>query len=261
MLFMESYLFCASVRLGVILISAFALIKSITILYVISTEGFDFTLSLISTFDINLSYRASYYMVRDTIYWLEQYPEAVTILLQIYTIIHCMSCIIAAYGAYKLKRYLVLPLAIFEFVYIVQIITLFVLFLRIVRHFVSLEKLILLTLTATAYAMLTVYDFVALLAFEQILKLVRSRQYQQLYGSDPFRPRLNATQTKHVNVVNVDKNAPKWWQIENLEPISNELNINSGQDEAHKHFQSQELLAEVLLRNAINLGYAHRKGF
>ncbi|XP_002051427.2 uncharacterized protein [Drosophila virilis] len=257
MLFMESYLFCASVRLGVILISAFALIKSITILYVISTEGFDFTLSLISTFDINLSYRASYYMVRDTIYWLEQYPETVTIFLQLYTIIHCMSCIMAAFGAYKLKRYFVLPLAIFEFVYIVQILTLFVLFLRIVRHFVSLEKLILLTLTATAYAMLTVYDFLALIAFEQILKLVRSRQYQELYGSDPFRPTINI-----VNVSpKVFKNMPKWWQAENSEAISDTPNMNYAQDEAHKHFQSQELLAEVLLRNAINLDYAHRKGF
>lgn len=106
----------------------------------------------------------------------------------------------------------------------------------------------------TYLTVLTVYDFLALIAFEQIMKLVRSRQYQELYGSDPFRPRLNMV---HVSP-KVDKSMPKWWQAENSEPISD---INYGQDEAHKHFQSQELLAEVLLRNAINLDYAHRKGF
>ncbi|XP_043865044.1 uncharacterized protein LOC26528387 [Drosophila mojavensis] len=214
MLFMRTYIFCASVRLGVILISIFALV----------------------------------------------YPEISTFFLQLYSIGHGIACVVAGYGAYNLKRYFVLPLAFFEFVFIVEIIVIAVLFLRIIRHFVSLEKLIVLTVTAAAYASaysiylslspclylllsfylsryisfphsvaptlphsislypsiylflpvsFVVYDFFALLAFEQIMRIVRSKQYQQLYGSDPLNPVINATTVKYPNANNSISTADK----------------------------------------------------
>ncbi|KRG03149.1 uncharacterized protein Dmoj_GI26746 [Drosophila mojavensis] len=163
MLFMRTYIFCASVRLGVILISIFALV----------------------------------------------YPEISTFFLQLYSIGHGIACVVAGYGAYNLKRYFVLPLAFFEFVFIVEIIVIAVLFLRIIRHFVSLEKLIVLTVTAAAYATFVVYDFFALLAFEQIMRIVRSKQYQQLYGSDPLNPVINATTVKYPNANNSISTADK----------------------------------------------------
>ncbi|XP_032591679.1 uncharacterized protein LOC116805223 [Drosophila grimshawi] len=180
-------------------------------------------------------------MVRDVIFWMDKYPDVVVLTLQLYSICHAIFCIIAAYGAYKLKRFFVVPLAILESVYIVQIITLFILFLRIVRHFLSLGKLILLTLSATAYSFLTVYDLFALVAFEQIIALVRSKRYQQLYGSDPFNPILNHNTEQqlkeHPTIVYVmpkaNANLPKWWQVDSLQHNNRE---NIMLHDAHRYF-------------------------
>lgn len=96
-------------------------------------------------------------------------PKTVTLVLQLYSIGNVLSCFVAAYGAYtvrslailnypylthnffQLKKNFVIPLAIFEFLYIVEIATLATLFLRILRHFVFLIHLILLTISATSY--------------------------------------------------------------------------------------------------------------
>ncbi|KAH8403267.1 hypothetical protein KR222_009334 [Zaprionus bogoriensis] len=250
MLLMESYMFCASLRLGVIIISAFALVKSCIIIYIIATYGIGFMLTVIAHFDTNLSYRASYYMVRDAICWMEQYPKTVTLILQVYSIGHVMSCIVAAYGAYKLKRNFVVPLAIFEFSYFVEVVTLFTLFLRILRHFLHLSQLIMLTITATFYAILVLYDFLALVAFEQVLRLVMSERYQELYGTDPFNPVLmvkpNAVKAKQQLDVRPTliyvtpkmdlQMRPKWWQVENTE-----VDVKN---DAGKYFQSRELLPD-----------------
>ncbi|XP_034472193.1 uncharacterized protein LOC117779947 [Drosophila innubila] len=169
MVLMKSYFFCASVRLGVIIIN----------------------------------------------------PQAVSVLLQLYSIFHVMSCAVAAYGAFKLKKCFVIPLAIFEFIYIVEIVTIFTLFLRILRHFLSLTQLTLLTIAATFYAILVAYDFLALVAFEQIVRLVKSERYQQFYGLDPFNPKtphhIRFTYTKKRNIDHplifyvMPKTPAKWW--------------------------------------------------
>ncbi|KAH8262816.1 hypothetical protein KR044_000590 [Drosophila immigrans] len=260
MVLMESYFFCASVRLGVLIISAFALLKSMIIIYIISTNGLRFMLNIISYFEISMSYRASYYLVRDTIYWLEMYPQAVSIFLQLYSIGHVMSCAFAAYGAFMIKERFVIPLAIFEFIYIVEIFTLFTLFLRILRHFLSLIHLTLLTLSATFYAMLVAYDFLAIIAFEQIVRLVKSKRYQQIYGTDPLNPIL-PQQKGSINTEEENLEHPiivyvmpvKWWQLEALEHKS--FKKASQADETEKYFQSQELVPEVMLHNIINIGY------
>ncbi|ALC38302.1 CG34011 [Drosophila busckii] len=152
MLFMQSYFFCASVRLGVIIISIFAMAKSIVVMYIILTHGIDFLPMMIDKFDTESAYRESYFMVKDTIDWMEQDPKVATVLLQVYSISHIVSCLAAAYGAYKLKKLFVLPLACFEFTYLLQIVAMVILFLRISRHFLNLSSLILVTLIATAYA-------------------------------------------------------------------------------------------------------------
>ncbi|KAM8717493.1 hypothetical protein ACLKA7_004222 [Drosophila subpalustris] len=169
-----------------------------------------------------------------------------------------MSCAIAAYGAFNLKKRYVIPLAIFEFIYIVEIVALFTLFLRILRHFLSLTHLTLLTIVATFYAMLVVYDFFALVAFEQIVRLVKSKRYQQYYGTDPFNP-------KHKKFTNTEQQNPehpfyimpevsaKWWQVKNFE--QNTIRETYQVDEMHKYFQYQELLPDVILNNGMNTDF------
>ncbi|XP_034098077.1 LOW QUALITY PROTEIN: uncharacterized protein LOC117563724 [Drosophila albomicans] len=259
MVLMESYFFCASVRLGVLVISAFALLKSVMIIYIVSTNGLRFMLNVISYFEINASYRASYYLVRDTIYWLEQYPQAVSVFLQLYSIGHVMSCAFAAYGAYMIKQRFVIPLAVFEFIYIVETATLFTLFLRILRHFLSITHLTLLTITATFYCMLVAYDFLAIVAFEQIVRLVKSKRYQEIYGTDPLNPIITPKQKIFISTEEQNLDHPiivyvmpfKWWQMEALDRKS--FKETPQADDSHKYFQSQELVPEIMLHNATNI--------
>lgn len=52
----------------------------------------------------------------------------------------------------QLKKYHVVPLAIFEFIYTVQVVVLVIITLRIARHIVPLATLILMTLALSFYA-------------------------------------------------------------------------------------------------------------
>ncbi|XP_033150820.1 uncharacterized protein LOC108598935 [Drosophila busckii] len=232
MLFMQSYFFCASVRLGVIIISIFAMAKSIVVMYIILTHGIDFLPMMIDKFDTESAYRESYFMVKDTIDWMEQDPKVATVLLQVYSISHIVSCLAAAYGAYKLKKLFVLPLACFEFTYLLQIVAMVILFLRISRHFLNLSSLILVTLIATAYAILVFYDLFALLAFVQIVTLVSSKRYQQFYGTNPFKPCLLRTQQAKLKCSLPQHNSEKL-------------------TEYAKYFQPAELMNDIMLRNAL----------
>lgn len=114
-----------------------------------------------------------------------------------------------------------------------------------------------------------VYDFFALVAFEQILRLVKSSRYQQFYGDDPFNPILtaypSATKAKEQPEVHpmfifirpkMDVTVqPKWWQVTN-DSAEMELIKETG-----KYFQSQELLPGVMLQNAVNISYRQKHRF
>ncbi|KAL7740707.1 hypothetical protein ACLKA6_000071 [Drosophila palustris] len=103
--------------------------------------------------------------------------------------------------------------------------------------------------------LLVVYDFFALVAFEQIVRLVKSKRYQQYYGTDPFNP-------KHKGFTNTEQQNPehpfyimpevsaKWWQVKNFE--QNTIGETCHVDEMHKYFQYQELLPDVVLNNGMN---------
>ncbi|EDW25523.1 GL26378 [Drosophila persimilis] len=189
MVLMTTYFFCASVRLGILVICFFAMCKSIIIMYVIFDNGTAFMFSVIRIFENDVNYRTSF-IVKESINWVEKYPREIMMVTQLYSFCHILSCILGAFGAYRLKKYHVMPLCIFEFLYTVQIVGISVISLRIARHVVPLGTLILLTLTLTFYAMLVAYDNLALIAFIQIMVLVNSEKYQRLYGTDPLNPIL-----------------------------------------------------------------------
>ncbi|KRF98442.1 uncharacterized protein Dwil_GK28272 [Drosophila willistoni] len=264
MVLMESYLFCASLRLG-------ALTKSIIIIYIIFVNGIGFMNDLIQIFET--SYRTSQ-VIKGTIYWVEKYPQQILYFVLIYHFGHIISCMLSVYGAYKLKGIHVLPLAIFEVLYTIQVVVTAIFFLRILRHYVSLSTLIALTLVVYFYAILVVYDTLALLAFIQICHLVFSERYQQLYGTDPFNPILTTTMEDKLQEKNDKLSIPppiiiyvmpkmgqklwhlpqsKWWQ----EDSPRKESIKDSQ--TSKNFYQEELLSKALLRTALNEGYYNIK--
>ncbi|KAH8314121.1 hypothetical protein KR067_011984 [Drosophila pandora] len=273
MVLMESYFFCASVRLGVLVICAAAALKSIAIMWIIFTDGTRFLFAVIQIFE---NYYKANSIAQNYINWVEQYPKELMMFFHLYSFCHVMSCVIAAYGAYKLKRYHVIPLAIFEFTYTVQVVVINIFSLRIVRRIVPLVTLILLTICSTFYALLVAYDTLALVAFIQIMQLVRSERYVRLYGNDPLNPILDGN--THLELREGSPNPPKpiiiyvmpkagqklwdeqpkkWWQAERNGPQARKKSVV--QETSADYFQREELLSKVLLRNALNGDYWNPK--
>ncbi|KAH8269337.1 hypothetical protein KR018_004613 [Drosophila ironensis] len=264
MVLMESYFFCASVRLGVLAICVAAGLKSVILMWLIFTDGIAFMYSMIHIFE---SYYRSSTIVNDSITWVEKYPRELMMFLQLYNFCHIVSCIIAAFGAYKLKRYHVIPLAIFEFFYTVQVVIIAVIALRIARHIVPLATLILLTLGLTAYAMLVAYDTLALIAFVQIMCLVRSKRYQRIYGSDPLHPvfkrvdQMKGTKTSlsaqnPIIIYVMPKPGHKLWKSPPEQHKSKKVSIS---EVLPHYFLRDELVSKVLLRNSLSDDYRYTK--
>lgn len=122
--------------------------------------------------------------------------------------------------------------------------------------------------------MLVAYDTLALIAFVQIMFLVRSQRYIRLYGPDPLNPVTNGVQSKQMASINPISQQPiiiyvmpkagqklwdlpqsKWWQDEKTDNVPQNINY----EESSEFFQRQELLSKVLLRNAIKEDYLHKE--
>ncbi|XP_022233719.2 uncharacterized protein LOC111081871 [Drosophila obscura] len=264
MVLMQSYFFCASVRLGTLVICFFAMCKSVITMYVIFDNGTAFIFSVIRIFENDANYRASI-IVQEAINWVEKYPKEIMMFAQLYSFCHILSCIVGAFGAYRLKKYYVLPLFVFEFFYFMQIVLLSVIALRIARHVVPLTTLILLTLVLTFYAMLVAYDTFALIAFVQIMVLVHSEKYQRLYGMDPLNPVLyreeiseksksdNLQPQPPIIIYVMPKVGQKLWHLQPQKWWQDEEAASMGTNFDHsQYFHRQELVSNVLLRNAVN---------
>ncbi|EDX03848.1 uncharacterized protein LOC6731106 [Drosophila simulans] len=272
MVLMESYFFCASVRLGVLVTCIAATIKNSIFMWLIFADGTSFLYFFINILETH--YRTSI-IVKESVTWAEHYSKELMMFIQLYSFCHIATCFSAAYGAYKLKKYHVIPLAIFEFIYTVQVVVLVIITLRIARHIVPLATLILMTLALSFYAMLVAYDTLALIAFVQIMFLVRSQRYIRLYGPDPLNPVTNGVQSNQMASKNPITQQPiiiyvmpkagqklwdvpqsKWWQDEKTD-VSVPQKANY--EESSEFFQRQELLSKVLLRNAIKEDYLHKE--
>jgi len=119
------------------------------------------------------------------------------------------------------------------------------------------------------------YDALTLIAFVQIMFLVRSERYQRLYGTDPLNPVTDGIDHKQTSpsypisqqpiIIYVmpkvgqklwDVPQKKWWQDQKTD---SRIPQNQPHDVSSDFFQRQELLSNVLLRNAINEDYWTKK--
>lgn len=112
------------------------------------------------------------------------------------------------YSLWKLHKWLVIPLALFEFGYFLGITIAHIVLMIMLKKQINLGLLIVFTLVGSFYcrkwklkllvhneilftAYLTVfagYNCVTCIAMFQIISLIKSPKYRQLYGDDPFHP-------------------------------------------------------------------------
>ncbi|XP_016978001.1 uncharacterized protein LOC108043704 [Drosophila rhopaloa] len=192
MLFMESYMCYCSVRLGAIIVSVLTIIRSLAQSLVLFTMGVKVFEPLNDLFEHDAEYKDRKW-VRKYISWSEDSPESFTAVFQILSFSHIAAAILCIWGAIKLQKWFVLPLAFFEFLYFINITGLHIVLMIMLKKQINLGFLIILTLMGCFYILFVGYNAFTCVAMFQIISLVKSARYRELYGEDPFHPLVMRT--------------------------------------------------------------------
>ncbi|KAH8249279.1 hypothetical protein KR032_008008 [Drosophila birchii] len=294
MLFMESYMCYCSVRLGVIIVAVIVIIRNMAQSIVLFTMGVKFFDPLIDLFENDVDYKDRKW-VRKYINYMENSPESFSALCQVLSFLHMAVAVMSIWGALKLQKWFLLPLAFFEFVYFVNITILHIVLMIMLKKQIKLSLLIVLTLAGCFYILFVGYNAFTCVAMFQIITLVKSSRYRELYGDDPFHPlamkpsrnqeplpvlhmhdmqdtdideqkrlsKLGLWPRRHppvVSVLPVQTQFPqpqlKWWQEQALDTGEDKVQDPS----VYRNWQPRELLngvgGEVQRKNDLNRRYA-----
>ncbi|KAH8269336.1 hypothetical protein KR018_004612 [Drosophila ironensis] len=187
MLFMESYMCYCSVRLGVIIVAVLTICRSISAsvtLFLMGVKLFD---PLIDLFEHDAEYKDRKY-VRKFIDWMENSPDSFLLFSQVLLFSHAVAAILSIWGAIKLQKWLLLPMSFFEFVYFLNFTILHIVLMIMLKKQINLSLLIILTLVGCFYILFVGYNAITCVAMFQIISLVKSPRYRELYGDNPFHP-------------------------------------------------------------------------
>ncbi|XP_017062988.2 uncharacterized protein LOC108102487 [Drosophila eugracilis] len=187
MILMESYMCYCSVRLGVIIVSVLTIIRSLSqslTLFIVGVKVLD---PLVDLFEHDEEYKDRKW-VRKYITWSEDSPESFSAVVQIMSFAHIGAAILSIWGAVKLRKWFVVPLGVFEFFYFINITFLHIVLMIMLKKQINLGLLIILTLMGCFYILFVGYNACTCVAMFQIITLVKSERYRELYGDDPFHP-------------------------------------------------------------------------
>ncbi|ALC38301.1 CG14007 [Drosophila busckii] len=293
MLFMESYLCYCSVRLGVMIVAVLAMLQNLTLSIFLFVQGVHIFDYLIDLMEQDAQYRSSS-LVRKFIDWVHDAPDNVLIFLQVCCYLHILTAILGI-----LNKWLLLPLALLELLTFLSYLILHIISMIVLKKKINLGLLIVLTLVGSFWCLFVGYNAVTCIAMYQIITLVRSSRYRQLYGEDPFHPlamqrisagkdsvqQLRMLQTPEetdideqkrlaklaqwpkrrpqiISVIPVQAPAPqlKWWQ---LQALDKEARLDDSR--VYRNWQRDELLrgvgGELERKNALNRRYAEDQQF
>ncbi|XP_032311249.1 uncharacterized protein LOC6497136 [Drosophila ananassae] len=196
MLFMESYMCYCSVRLGVIIVAVLTIFRALALSICLFMMGVKLFEPLIDLFEQDAEYKDRKY-VRIFINWMENSPDSCSLVFQIGCYLHIAAAILSIWGSIKLKKWFLLPLALFEIIYFINFTILHIVMMIMLKKQINLGFLIILTLVGCFYILFVGYNTITIVAMFQIISLVQSPRYRELYGEDPFHPlALKTTRTK-----------------------------------------------------------------
>ncbi|XP_026835000.1 uncharacterized protein LOC6540791 [Drosophila erecta] len=187
MLLMESYMCYCSVRLGVIIVSVLTIIRELAHSITLFALGVKVFEPIIDLFEHDAEYKDRKW-VRKYISWCENDPELVTALIHLVSYAHVSVALLSIYGAIKLRKWFILPLAFGELTYFINITFLHIVLMIMLKKLINLGLLIILTLLGCFYILFVGYNACTCVAMFQIIGLVKSDRYRELYGDDPFQP-------------------------------------------------------------------------
>ncbi|XP_030381236.1 uncharacterized protein LOC115629060 [Scaptodrosophila lebanonensis] len=199
MLFMESYVCYCSVRLGVIIVGLLSIVRSLVLSIVLFVQGVQIFEPIIDLLEHDGQYKNNKW-VRKGIGWVERTPENVLIFMQVICYVNIVAALLGILGAIKLQKWIILPLALYEFVFFLSMTSGHIVFMIMLKKVINLGLLIVLTLVGSFVLLFFGYNCITCLAMFQIITLVKSTRYRELYGNDPFHPLSLSTNSKASSV-------------------------------------------------------------
>ncbi|XP_054743857.1 uncharacterized protein LOC129248356 [Anastrepha obliqua] len=189
MLWMETYLSCFSVRLGLIVVAALGLVRVFIAAILLISMGMDALDPIIKLFKNDDEY-GKMLTVQTTLNWIENHSQAFIATLLTSLAIHLICCGLAILGALKLKKWLLLPYIIHEFIRVSFYFAAHIILMIILKKKLNLGLLIAVTLLGGFILLYLAYNWATSVALFQIIELVHTERYRKLYGDDPFHPQL-----------------------------------------------------------------------
>uniref|UniRef100_T1H503 Uncharacterized protein n=1 Tax=Megaselia scalaris TaxID=36166 RepID=T1H503_MEGSC len=158
-------------------------------------------------------------------------PRHFFLLFNITSSIHLLNCVIAIIGAFKLRKWFLIPFIIFEFIRVLLLLTTHIVLIYLLPVFIG-------------------YNWSAVVALFQLITLVNSEKYKKLYGDDPMKPIVNSqnglSTTPEVKMIytpdydTVLKKLNKEPKIIAVQPSVNEIAIAN-----YKNWYHRELVGVI----------------
>ncbi|CAD7085943.1 unnamed protein product [Hermetia illucens] len=136
------------------------------------------------------------------------------------SIIVIIASILGIIGALKLYKWLLIPLIIVEFARFIMLLSTHITVMILWKKKLNLGVLIAATVAGGFLLLLIGYMWAAVVAFFQILQLIRTDKYKALYGDDPLHPRWNSIE--HSNQAVEKVRMYKTPNFDQITPLKNE---------------------------------------
>ncbi|XP_061395893.1 uncharacterized protein LOC133331524 [Musca vetustissima] len=204
MVWMETYLLYCSVRLGALVTATLGFVSCFLIGLSLIIFGLDVFNPILKIFNDDEHFR-HHFVVKKITTMVDEDSEKLLIIFHLYLFGHMISSVLAFYGAWKIKKYFLIPLAIFEFVRVLYCLAIHILLMTVCKNKLNLGILITATLGGGFVILYLGYNWATLVALYQIVNLINSERYKSVYGDDPFHPLIpktyNPAVTENVRVL------------------------------------------------------------
>ncbi|XP_053959538.1 uncharacterized protein LOC128864074 [Anastrepha ludens] len=235
MLWMETYLSCFSVRLGLIVVAALGLVHVFIGTVLLISMGMDALDPIVKLLKNDDEY-GKMLTVQKTLNWIENHSQAFIAILLTSLAIHLICCSLAILGALKLKKWLLLPFIIHELIRVTFYFAAHIILMIILKKKLSLGLLIAVTLLGGFILLYLAYNWATSVALFQIIELVHTERYRKLYGDDPFHPQLPP---------NYSHTSPPQYSYGTVENVRVLVTPRSGDIDEQKQRQTQRIAVKA----------------
>ncbi|XP_011197262.3 uncharacterized protein LOC105221833 [Bactrocera dorsalis] len=189
MIWMETYLFYCSVRLGVLVVVVLGFVQVFIPTVLLLSMGMEIVNPIMKLFRDDEQFGKNINILR-ILNWIDSNVQGFIAFIVTLMVLYLTGCGLAIFGALKLKKWFLLPFIIADFLRVIFGFASHIIFMIILKKKLNLGFLIVVTLAGGFIILYLGYNWATSVALFQIIELIHTERYRKLYGDDPFHPQL-----------------------------------------------------------------------